>query len=96
MYHLNRETWPERKDRIVRHFAFWSPIHRQLATAPLVGFKYLSNDRQVQQTTFRTAEGDVTIAVNFSNRPQPNHPPYSATVSGPIKLPERVYVAKQP
>jgi hypothetical protein len=96
MYHLNRETWPERKDRIVRHFAFWSPIHRQLATAPLVGFKYLSNDRQVQQTTFRTAEGDVTIAVNFSNRPQTNHPPYSATVSGPIKLPERVYVAKQP
>jgi tetratricopeptide (TPR) repeat protein len=30
MYHLNRETWPERRERIVRHFKFWSPIHRKL------------------------------------------------------------------
>ena len=53
LYHLNRETWPLRRDRIVRHLRFWSPIHRKLAPAPMTGFEWLTPDRLLQRTAFR-------------------------------------------
>ncbi len=91
LYHLNRETWPQRRDRIVRHFRFWSPIHRKLATAPLTRFEWLSPDRRLQRTTFRTPDGDATITVNFSDGPIEGFPPESATVAGKIQVPQTVF-----
>lgn len=94
MYHLNRENWPLRQDRIVAHFKFWSPLHRQLATAPLTSFEYLSDDKLVQRATYQTAQGLVTVTVNFADSAHGEHAPFSATVAGSIELDERVYAAK--
>lgn len=93
MYHLNRETWPKRRARILSHLAFWGPLHRELATTPLSGFACLSDDRLVQRTTFQTEKGDVTITVNFGGRSQAGCLPFSATVNGSITVPQRVYRA---
>ncbi len=49
MYHLNRETWPIRKERILRHLKFWSPLHRELADKSLKGFEWLTKDRMIQR-----------------------------------------------
>lgn len=95
LYHLNRETWPKRRERILRHLAFWGPLHRELATAPLTRFAYLGKDRLVQRTTFRPKTGEVTITVNFGEKPQAGYAPYSATVRGSISAPQPVYHAKQ-
>jgi hypothetical protein len=93
LYHLNRETWPQRKDAITRHFALWSPLHRVLATAPLVRFQWLSEDRLVQRTTFRHPSGDTAITVNFSIDARPGFPARSATVAGPIPLTQKIYLS---
>jgi hypothetical protein len=91
MYHLNRGSWPDRKDRILNHFAFWSPLHRAVATAPLARFDYLSEDRQVQRETYETAEGEVSITVNFGTDDHPECPARSAKVSGAIGISGKVY-----
>lgn len=91
MYHLNREIWPERQQRIVRHFKFWSPLHRQLAIASLTRFETLTPDRLLQRTTFRLAEGEATITVNFGNNEAKGFPPESATVKGAIEIQQPVY-----
>lgn len=95
MYHINRASWPERRERIVRHVAFWGPIHRELATAPLIRFEWLSDDRLLQRTTFRGANGDVQITVNFGGEERANQPPYSAAVSGAMVVRQRTYQAHE-
>jgi hypothetical protein len=94
MYHLNRETWPKRRQHILRQYAFFSPLHRQLATAPLVGFEYLTADCLVQRTTFETPMGNISITVNFSDTPQAGHPPHSASVKGAGIVGPSMYEAK--
>ena len=95
LYHLNREAWPKRRERILQHLAFWGPLHRELATAPLTRFACLSEDRLVQRTTFQPKSGEVTITVNFGAKAQAGFAPYSATVSGSISTPRRVFRAEQ-
>jgi hypothetical protein len=95
MYHLNREAWPQRRDRIVRHFAFWGPIHRQLATARLTRFEWRSPDRLLQRTTFRAGAGDVTITVNFAESERAGYPPHSATLAGDLRVAQTVYRAQR-
>lgn len=94
MYHLNRASWPGRRERIVRHVAFWGPIHRELATAPMTRFEWLSDDRLLQRTTFRRANGDVTITVNFDAEERAKQPAHSAMISGPIEVREKLYQAR--
>ena len=94
MYHLNRGTWPKRRERILRHLDFWGPLHRELAPVPLTRFDCLSKDRLVQRTTFQTKKGKVTITVNFGMKTQVGYPPYSATVAGSINVPQQFYRAK--
>ncbi len=96
MYHLNRETWPERQQRIVRHFKFWSPLHRQLATAPLTRFETFTPDRLLQRTTFRLREGEATITVNFGSNEAKGFPAESATVAGAIEVQQPVYRLRSP
>ncbi len=95
MYHINRETWPKRREQILRHVAFWAPLHRELATARLTRFEWLSEDRLLQRTTFQHHSGDVTITVNFANEVRSGHPPDSATVTGPIQRANAVYQAQR-
>jgi len=62
LYHLSADTLAQRLPLIVRQNAFFGPLHRRLATQALTGFRWLSADRRVQQTTF--ADG-TTLTANF-------------------------------
>ncbi|MFB3787845.1 MAG: glycoside hydrolase [bacterium] len=91
LYHLNRESFPLRRERIHQHLAFWGPLHRELAASPLIRFECLSGDRMVQRTVFPLNGGEVTITVNFGMHEQAGYPAGSATVAGPIEVPQRIY-----
>ncbi|MDC0936541.1 glycoside hydrolase [Pirellulales bacterium] len=94
MYHLNRETWPRQSEHILKHLAFWSPLHRKLAPAPLTQFEYLSEDRLVQRTTFQTEQGNVSITVNFGQDTQAGCPPRSALIAGAMQVSQSIYNAR--
>lgn len=96
MYHINRESFPIRKDTILHHVNFWSPVHKELAEAPLVKFERLSEDGLVQQTTYDTKKGLVTITVNFGTEQWENYPGESAIVGGDTKVKRRQYRVKRP
>ncbi len=62
LYHLNIAEFSKHKAWIKRHYAFFSPLHRQIGGQPMTDFEWLSDDRQVQRTEF----GDtVEIFANF-------------------------------
>jgi hypothetical protein len=63
LYHLNLEEFHKRKQQIQRHYAFFSPLHRQLAEMPMTNFKWLTPDHSVQLTTFGET---MDIVANFS------------------------------
>jgi hypothetical protein len=66
LYHLNIGELAKRKQEIQRHYAFFSPNYRKLATVPLSGFSWLTPDHLVQQTEF----GDETsVVANFGTSP---------------------------
>jgi hypothetical protein len=91
MYHLNRATWPERRNRILDHLAFWGPLHRELAAAPLIRFAWVTEDRLVQETVFQTGDGEVTITVNFDETSRAGYPSCSATATRSNGAPGTVY-----
>ncbi len=84
LYHLNHAEWKKHRTHILSHYAFFSPLHRELATQAMTDFHWLTDDRLVQQTTF--ADGTRIIA-NFREEP--------VVVSG-IELPARSVVAIRP
>ena len=94
MYHLSRAAWPKRKAAIRKRVRFWSPLHRTLATAPLVDFRHLTADRLLQRVTYRTAAGDVDVTVNFANEARDGQSPRSVVVTGAIQDIPRVYQVK--
>ncbi len=91
MYHLNRETWPNRRETILKHVNFWGKLHREVAEAPLVQFTCLTNDRLVQRTTFRRPQGDVILTANFSDKAFGDIPPMSVHAAGHTELAEQIY-----
>lgn len=66
MYHLDRKTLKENKDKITKHFQNFSKLHRELVLEEMVDFCYLTEDRLVQKTTFSNGK---EIIVNFSEVP---------------------------
>ena len=62
LYHLNIEEFSKHKAWIKRHYAFFSPLHRQIGGQAMTDFEWLSDDRLAQRTEF----GDtVEIFANF-------------------------------
>ena len=62
LYHLNMAEFSKHKTWIKRHYAFFSPLHRQIGGQTMTDFEWLSDDRRVQRTEF----GDVVeIFANF-------------------------------
>jgi hypothetical protein len=62
LYHLNVGVFERRKARLLRHYKFFSPLHRELGLLPLTDFQWLTPDRSVQRTRF----GDqVELTANF-------------------------------
>lgn len=64
MYHLSEDTLEDRLPHMQRMDAFFRTLHQRLATQALVGFRWRTADRLVQETRF--ADGTVLIA-NFSD-----------------------------
>ena len=66
LYHLNTARFAKHKTWIKRHYAFFSPLHRQAGGKAMTDFEWLSDDKQVQRTKF----GDtVEIFANFGTEP---------------------------
>ena len=63
LYHLSAATLAQRLPAIQRQDAFFRPLHQRLATQAMTDFRWLTADRQLQQTTF--ADGTRLVA-NFS------------------------------
>ncbi len=65
LFHLSQETFKERIPTIQRQDVFFRPLHERLATQAMTGFEWLTEDRQVQQTTF--TDGSRLVA-NFDGK----------------------------
>ena len=66
MFMFNRQVWEQYKDRFVRSYKDICPITRAVGYAEMTDHRFLTADRDVQQTTF--ANG-ITITVNFGDKP---------------------------
>jgi hypothetical protein len=65
LYHLSAETLKQRLPLMARQDVFFRPLHERLATQAMIDFRWLSEDRLVQQSTF--ADGTRLVA-NFDGR----------------------------
>ena len=63
LYHLSAATLKQRLPVIQRQDRFFRPLHQRLATQVMTDFRWLTADKQVQQTTF--ADG-TRLVVNFA------------------------------
>jgi hypothetical protein len=66
MFMFTRETWKTYRDRFVRSYRDVCPVARAVGYAAMVDHRFLTADRDVQQTAF--ANG-VTVTVNFGEAP---------------------------
>jgi hypothetical protein len=76
LYHLSAATLKERLPLIQRQDRFFRPLHQRLATQAMTGFRWLTADRQVQETTF--ADGTRLVA-NFSAEAKQGYAAWSVT-----------------
>jgi hypothetical protein len=76
LYHLSAATLKERLPVIQRQDRFFRPLHQRLATQAMTDFRWLTADKQVQQTTF--ADG-TRLVVNFAAEENQGYPARSVT-----------------
>jgi hypothetical protein len=65
LYHLNLAEFVKHKERIVRHYTFFSPLHQELGASQMTDFEWLSADRLVQRSEF---DYRVSIVSNFGKQ----------------------------
>ncbi|MGG0257016.1 glycoside hydrolase [Bacillus toyonensis] len=65
LYHIDKNEWEKNKSLITSYLKVWSPFHEKAVTKPMTNFEVLSEDRQVQSTTFGK---NMKVIVNFSNQ----------------------------
>jgi len=63
---FNREFWQQHKERFAQSYKDVCPVVRDVGYAEMTDHRFLTPDRDVQQTQF--ANG-VTITVNFGTKP---------------------------
>jgi hypothetical protein len=66
MFMFNREFWQQNKERFAQSYKDVCPVARDVGYAEMTDHRFLTPDRDVQQTQF--ANG-VTITVNFGTKP---------------------------
>ncbi|MDQ0737970.1 glycoside hydrolase [Pseudomonas sp. W4I3] len=76
LYHLSAATLKQRLPVMQRQDRFFRPLHQRLATQAMTDFRWLTADKQVQQTTF--ADGTRLVA-NFSAGEQQGYAGRSVT-----------------
>ena len=82
LYHLNMAEFSKHQAWIKRHYAFFSPLHRQVGGQAMTDFEWLRDDKQIQRTEF----GDVVeIFANFGA---------GAFEYGDVVIPTRSVVAR--
>jgi len=64
MFVLHRETWQKNRDRFIQSYRNVCPIAREVGYSEMVDHRFLTENKDVQQTIF--ANG-VTVIVNFGN-----------------------------
>jgi len=64
LYHLSAATLKQRLPIIARQDAFFRPLHERLGTQAMTDFRWLTEDRLVQQTTFTDG---TRLMVNFDD-----------------------------
>ncbi|WP_460951519.1 glycoside hydrolase [Pseudomonas marginalis] len=79
LYHLSASTVKRRLPAIQRQDRFFRPLHQRLATQAMTGFRWLTADMQVQETTF--ADGTRLVA-NFSGEEREGYAGRSVTAHG--------------
>ena len=62
LYHLNIDEFSKHKAWIKRHYAFFSPLHKEIGGKAMTDFEWLSEDKLVQRTEFGNT---VEIIANF-------------------------------
>jgi hypothetical protein len=62
LYHLNVQEFQKRREQIKRHYAFFSPLHRETALLPMTSFQWLTPDGTVQRTVFGE---NIELVANF-------------------------------
>jgi hypothetical protein len=66
MFMFDRKLWQEQRDRFVKSYRNTCPHVRQVGYAEMTDHRFLTDDRNVQETVF--ANG-ITITVNFGAKP---------------------------
>lgn len=66
LYHLNMAEFTKHKAWIQRHYAFFSPLHREIGGQTMTDFEWLRDNRQVQRTEFGNT---VELFANFGTEP---------------------------
>ena len=80
MFMFNRQVWEQYKDRFARSYKDICPVIRAVGYAEMTDHRFLTPDRDVQQTVFGTCRDvtqrivasrrdGVTITVNFGDKP---------------------------
>ena len=76
LYHLSAATVEQRLPLMARQDRFFRPLHQRLATQAMTGFRWLTADRLVHETTF--ADGTRLVA-NFAATPREGYAAHSVT-----------------
>jgi len=66
MFMFNRQYWSQNKDRFARSYNDICSVARAVGYAEMADHRFLTADRDVQQTTFSNG---VTVTANFGDKP---------------------------
>ena len=66
LYHLNIAEFEKHRAWIKQHYAFFSPLHKQIGGKAMTDFEWLSHDKQVQRIEFGNM---VEMYANFGTDP---------------------------
>lgn len=64
LVHLNLDLWKKHGEAITQRMAFFAPIHRESSLLPLTNFRWLDENKLIQQTTLGER---YTLTANFSD-----------------------------
>jgi hypothetical protein len=68
MFMFTYDSWRQQRDRFVQSYRNTCPVAREVGYAEMTDHRFLTADRDVQQTTF---DNGVTVTCNFSEMSQP-------------------------
>ena len=81
LYHMNLDEFAKHRQTMQRHYAFFSPLHREFGFSQMTDFNWLSGDRLLQRTVF---DDKIELVANFS---------HEARQYGEFAIPARSIVA---